>query len=264
MKRTLMCATAAAALASAMTVANAQDGWYGRADLGYTFEGRLDSDPPQNVPFALGGNQEVSDGLINGDIGLGYGFDNGFRLETVFGYRTGDLKVDDTITGGALPPFGPNLAYQAGGSAEIDAYDLMINGLYDFNRGGVFQPYIGAGIGYAQISADATNLRAGVMTGGNLETFDANGFSDDDAALAYQALAGVGYKLSEQLTLDMGYKYFTTDGLDFDGRGPTGGPVPYEAEYQDHTVTVGLRYQFAAPAPPPPPQIGRASCRERV
>jgi len=43
MKRILMCATAAAALVSVGAVANADDeGWYTRADVGYSFAGNLD------------------------------------------------------------------------------------------------------------------------------------------------------------------------------------------------------------------------------
>ena len=200
MKRTLMCATAAAALASAMSVANAQDGWYGRADLGYSFDGELDSDPPTNVPLTLGGTQELDgDGLLGAQIGLGYGFGNGFRLETTFGYRGGELETSRVINGAtvAAAPSAIGLAYAPGGSGNVDIYDLMFNGLYDFNPNGAVQPYIGAGIGMAKVNARATNFRAGVVTPGGIQTYDANGFNDDDSGLAYQALAGIGYDISE-------------------------------------------------------------------
>ena len=107
MKRTLMCATAAAAMASALTVANAQDGWYGRADLGYAFEGSLDTDPPKNEPLAYGGDSDIGDGLYSAQVGLGYGFDNGFRLESTLGYRFGDLETSNTITGAGVVPLLP-------------------------------------------------------------------------------------------------------------------------------------------------------------
>ena len=71
MKKTLMCATAAAAMASAGFVAQAEDGWYGRADVGYVFDGKLDHDAEANSLGSMGGDAEP-DGLINGDLGLGY------------------------------------------------------------------------------------------------------------------------------------------------------------------------------------------------
>ncbi|WP_233356196.1 outer membrane protein, partial [Henriciella aquimarina] len=208
MKKTLMCATAAAALASAGNVAVAQDGWYGRADLGYTFEGTLDHDPESNAPYTLGGDSDLSDGLGGVQLGLGYGFDNGFRLETTFGYRGGSLNPDGVVNGGTPPP-NPPMVYDQGSDGKLNMYDLMFNGLYDFNPEGAVQPYLGAGIGLAQMRAEAFSLRSlNTATG---ETYTSNGFSDEDTSLAYQFLAGIGYDLTEQLTLDIGYKYFFTD-----------------------------------------------------
>ena len=53
MKKTLMCATAAAALAGTGLVAQAEDGWYGRADIGFVMDGRLDHDAESNVIFKI-------------------------------------------------------------------------------------------------------------------------------------------------------------------------------------------------------------------
>ena len=35
-----------------------------------------------------------------------------------------------------------------------------------------------------------------------------NGIDDSETAFAYQALAGFGFGLTEQLTFDLGYRYF--------------------------------------------------------
>ena len=83
MKKTLLCATAVAALSSTALVANAEEGWYGRADLGYGFDGRLDHDPEASQAIgSLQGDSDIESSYL-GDLGLGYGFDNGFRLEGV-------------------------------------------------------------------------------------------------------------------------------------------------------------------------------------
>ena len=106
-------------MASAMTVANAQDGWYGRADLGYTFEGTLDHDGEPLVPYSIAGTSDADSGVYGAQVGLGYGFDNGFRLESTLGYRFGALEESRETTGFGLPvPPAPNVAYQAGGGAE--------------------------------------------------------------------------------------------------------------------------------------------------
>ncbi|HAY05201.1 MAG TPA: outer membrane beta-barrel protein, partial [Hyphomonas sp.] len=219
MKKTLMCATAAAAFASAGLTAHAE-GWYSRADLQYTFDGRLDHDAKDNVNGKLAGDSDASE-LLGGSLGLGYGFDNGLRFEGVFGVRTGDLEVPNSISG-TLP----------GTTVSPDGYvtvmDAMLNGIYDFNKDGTIRPYIGAGVGGTRVRAKATNRVTG--TSPNLNA--ANGFADTAAGLAYQGLIGVGLKLSDRLTLDVGYKYFVAEELEFDGKH---GGVDYAGDYTDHT-----------------------------
>ncbi|WP_158587762.1 outer membrane protein, partial [Henriciella mobilis] len=209
MKRTLMCATAAAAMASAGNVAVAQDGWYGRADLGYTFDGTLDHDAEPGSLYSLGGDSDLDGGLPGISAGIGYGFENGFRIEGVAGWRAGSLDPDGVINGG--PPVDTaSLFFDPGSDGKISVIDFMVNGLYDFMPESSFNPYVGAGVGISQVKAKAFSLRAADV-GGNTSTV--NGFSDEDAVLAYQFLAGIGYDITEQLILDIGYKYYTTDDL---------------------------------------------------
>ena len=60
---------------------------------------------------------------------------------------------------------------------------------------------------------------------------------------AYQLAAGVGYVISKQITLDLGYKYFATAKPEFEfSAGFGGGKV--EAEYSSHNIFLGLRYSF--------------------
>ena len=258
MKKTLMCATAVAAFASASLVAQAEEGWYGRADVGYIFDGKMDHDAERDVLYTLAGDSDT-DNAISLDLGLGYGFDNGFRLEGVIDHRNGDLEVSDGINGGIPADINLGTArtiYSQHQKGDLQIWDLMLNGLYDFNREGQFQPYVGVGIGAAKVKAKASNLAAVTVdpVGTTIVgAFSANGFNDSETAFAYQGLAGIGYSLSERLKLDLGYKYFAVDDLDFNGIGPLGEARVYDSDYRDHSVTLGLRYAFGAPAAPPPP-----------
>ncbi|HBH44098.1 MAG TPA: cell envelope biogenesis protein OmpA, partial [Hyphomonas atlantica] len=78
----------------------------------------------------------------------------------------------------------------------------------------------------------------------------ANGFGDSDTGFAYQGLLGLGYKVSEKLTLDLGYRYKVAEDLEFGGYN---GGTNYDADYTAHLATVGLRLNFGATPPPPPP-----------
>ncbi len=75
-------------------------------------------------------------------------------------------------------------------------------------------------------------------------------FTDSETAFAYQGLAGIGYSLSERLKLDLGYKYFAVEDLDFNGVGPLGEARVYDTDYRDHSVTLGLRYAFGPDGDP--------------
>jgi len=227
----------AALMSGAAGVAHATEGWYGRADVGYSFSGGLDGD------IADGNNSAEYDVDFGNDwmgaLGLGYAFQNGFRAEGELGYRYNDWGPE-TI---ADP-----VDFDVEGYAR--SWSAMANLFYDFNRGGGVEPYVGVGVGAARIGAGIDGVG-----------------SDQDTVLAYQALAGLAFDVTEQLDVDVGVRYFMAPEVEMDVGGLT-----TEFDYDHAAVTLGLRYQFAAPvvapppvapppvAPPPPPPPVAAAC----
>lgn len=214
----------AALMAGAGGVAHATEGWYGRADVGYSIDASLDGD--------VDGDELKTDleGDWMGGLGLGYAFQNGFRAEGELGFRYNE--ADGTLDGGDITGY-------------ARSWSAMANLYYDFNRGGTIEPYLGVGVGAARIGAGV------------------DGFgSDQDTVLAYQALAGLAFSLTERLDLDVGVRYFTAPDAEFTLAGSEA-----SADYEHTAATVGLRWQFAgaepapvvvppppvAPPPPPPP-----------
>jgi len=111
---------------------------------------------------------------------------------------------------------------------EATVWAAMANLYYDFNRGGSIQPYLGLGAGYVQSEIGAL---------------------DEEDGWAYQGLAGIGWRMTDRATLDIGYRYFNAPELEYPG---------FDVDYEHQAVTVGIRYAFgaaqeAAPPPPPPP-----------
>lgn len=210
----------AALMAGASGVAQATEGWYGRADAGYSLEGETNFGSAAANQFGLEDDWMQS-------AGLGYAFDNNFRLEGEISHRFNAL--DPLVVGRE--------------DGDVRAFAAMLNGYYDFNRGGRFEPYVGLGIGGARV--DGNFIR---HTG--LVNVD-----DKDTGIAYQALAGVAIGLTEQLDLDIGYRYFTVQNLEFDGTTSNTTPTTFDSDYEHQAVTVGLRWQFAGAAPPPPPVV---------
>jgi hypothetical protein len=136
----------------------------------------------------------------------------------------------------------------------------MANGFYDFNWNG-WSPYLGAGIGAANVNLERTvtvDVFTVTPTPVLVDTF---GFraDDDEWAFAWQLMAGVAFPVSDQLAIDVGYRYFRADGADvnfeFEDNFVVDPAFGFESEvdFDQHLVTVGLRWQFAPPAPPPAP-----------
>jgi opacity protein-like surface antigen len=122
----------AALMASTAGAAYATEGWYGRADVGYSTDGHIDYVTPK-FDFENDWTQH---------LGLGYAFQNGFRLEGEISHRYNDY--DEGVAGID--------------DGNIHAWAAMLNGYYDFNRGGSVQPYVGLGVGAARL---ANSLTAG-------------------------------------------------------------------------------------------------------
>lgn len=155
-------------------------------------------------------------------FGLGAfgGMDFGtYRVEGEFAYRRNNNK--EATSGGTTDPVGGDYSSMA----------LMVNGYYDFRMvSPSVVPYIGGGLGGARVSLKATDPATG-----------STDIDDNDIVFAYQFAAGVGFPISNQLTLDLGYKYFATANPSFD---PVGGGTQVDGEYASHNLFLGARFSF--------------------
>jgi len=113
------------------------------------------------------------------------------------------------------------------------AGDLTVNSLL-FNTYGVYRsaslltPYLGAGIGVAQITAE------------NLTVTDQPLVDDDALILAYQVGTGVEIELTDSLILDLGYRFFSGTKAKFtEANGDE-----FKTEYFSHSAMLGLRLAF--------------------
>jgi len=138
---------------------------------------------------------------------IGNAYENGLRGEVEFGYRTSDMdEFDSDFGSGSI------------NDGDISTISLMVNGYYDFRPKETICPFIGAGIGYANVEGDIEELG-----------------SEDDNVFAYQVAAGVAFAINPQTKIDVQYRYFDTDDGDFDN---------LEVEYGTHNAMLGVRYSF--------------------
>lgn len=153
---------------------------------------------------------------------VGYAFGNGLRLELEGGYRTNAV---DEIGG------------SSSSSGDANAISVMGNVLYDIDTGTAFTPYIGAGVGAANIDADGYT------------PVGATSINDDDTVFAYQGILGAAYNLGSSAQIFADYRYFATQDPEFSAASG----VSVDGEYASHTILVGLRFFFGGPKPEPKP-----------
>ena len=117
------------------------------------------------------------------------------------------------------------ISIPSGYSLGTSLQNFMFNGYYDFNSGSALTPYLTVGAGFSRIEADI-NL-APIING------------DNDTVFAYQIGAGVGYSISEIMTLDFRYRFLTIADPEFSYPGGT-----LDAEILNHNLTIGVHMAF--------------------
>ena len=235
---------------------------YIRGDAGYSLSGDPDVTWPVNndvITFDANGvvtnytSTHVTDQvanvslqntwLIEGGVGCGSG-SRGFRGEIMLGVR-GDRDLEGVpgdytrteIHAAAPPVVDPHIEDPL--HTSLTSYTLMLNGYKDLGNFGGFTPYVGAGIGVAYHIVDDV-----YFTGNPNLVNQIHG--DRDIAFAWSLMAGVGYQLSQNTVLDLGYRYIDL-GKATSERSDSAGFVNPRVNIDDidaHEFKVGLRYHF--------------------
>lgn len=172
---------------------------------------------------------ETTDSTLPGEsIDLGYdndivaagavGLSNGpYRSEVEVSYQKNDL---DSISASGVSVTPSTL----GVSGDTRFITGLVNAYYDLDLGHGIKPYITGGLGLSNIRVrfNATGVTPSSV-------------SDDKTVFAYQVGAGIGYQVSQNVTLDVRYRYFS-------GRHPEFGTT--EIKFASHNFMAGVRYSF--------------------
>jgi len=186
-------------------------GWYGSVNAGVAFVS--DSDVTYNELGFSGTEKWEYDAGYSFGLAFGYIMEQ-VRLEGELSYGSNEV---DSVEGISIPN---------GYSIETSLLNFMFNGYYDFISNSSLTPYLTAGAGFSRVEADI-----------NLAPIIDDEY--DDTVFAYQIGAGVGYAMSEIMTLDFRYRFLGTADPEFSYPGGTA-----EAEIFTHNLTIGLHMAF--------------------
>jgi OOP family OmpA-OmpF porin len=110
------------------------------------------------------------------------------------------------------------------GTGYFRADNLMANLLLRYPDG-MIRPYIGCGLGWSR------------------GEFESGTYNDTVNNFGWQALAGINLEIMPNLSVDFGYRYFSSEY----------GINDIDATIRDHIVSIGFNYHFGGKKPEPPP-----------
>ena len=182
----------------------AQEGAYIQGDIGL---GHLKVDDNEKLRVSNVG-RKIKDSYHESGfmprLSVGYALGNGLRVAGDFTHYK-EMKESYDAANGATQ------------NAGVKANGFGLSAIYDFDYGSDFVPYVGA-----RVAANKLKYSAGYAAAG--PRFSS---STRKTKAGYGLLLGFGYKLSNEMTLDAGYRYNHMD-----------------SDLNAHEVSVGLRYYF--------------------
>ncbi len=201
--------------------------------------------PPLTIPAGSPVNWDTE--LDDGDgFGLVFGVQfELFRAEIEYSYTSNDVDGHANVTAagvaldgidagvlltGNVGDLGTTVGELVGnGQGEVETSTFFLNGYYDFRNSTNWTPFLGAGIGYANVEIDYSPSNVGII-------------DDDDDVFAWQIMGGVSYAINEQFEITGSIRYRETDEAEFNSS-------LLQSEFDIETETLiydlGIRYNFS-------------------
>ncbi|WP_343312726.1 outer membrane protein [Brucella sp. BE17] len=178
-------------------------GWYLRGDLGYDISTKGGIKAVDTADNRVARSFDLDKGLAP-SIGVGYHFNDYLRADVTAGYSRQDVN---------------------GFPAKLRSWDVMANAYVDIGNLAGVTPYLGAGLGVANVRYSIDSSYGDIK-------------SDDDYRFAWALMAGIAVDLTENVKLDLGYRYGVING----GNVASGGGVTLsDKDIKSHQLRAGLR-----------------------
>jgi len=160
--------------------------------------------------------------LSGGTLSDGVEYKTGYAIEGAIGAQM------DMFRGEFAVGYQSSEADKIFGSDDVDVdvsvLSFMANGYADFEMNDGVSPYVMAGVGIANCDVSGKS--------------SSDDYSDDSTVFAWQVGAGVGVKAADDITVDLGYRYFATADIDLDVSGYD------DMSFATSKILLGMRYSF--------------------
>ena len=196
----------------------------------------LGAGDPEPTTYRVGSKD---DNVFGGSLAIGYDFDKRFRVPirteleyTIFSeaeakrnYSYGEFFPDEDLTR----------------RQTFRIQTLFLNAYWDINTGTQFTPYVGAGIGAAFIKTEGNSSGSNPIEG----SWDMDFGSKTVTNFAWNVGAGLGYDITNNWTVDLGYRFVGLGSVKTATYHEGGEWIRMKSSglYQ-HQVSLGIRYTF--------------------
>jgi opacity protein-like surface antigen len=197
---------------------------------------------------------DYTDGTTDLANALTVDHDLGYDVDVIAGYDFGMVRLEGELAykRASTNESRANLLFSGGGAFDNfptdghgRAISAMLNLLLDFGNEDGLSGYAGAGVGIANVrySADIVDMPFGDLS-----------FDDSDSGLAWQAILGLRYAVSQNIDVGLKYRFFNVPNLKFEDSDIGGrGPFVLDGRWRSHSLLASVIYNFWSPPPPPAP-----------
>lgn len=173
---------------------------------------------------------DISDLSIDGTEDL-ESVDTGYAISAAYGRRHNKRlrsEIEFAVRGNELNRFSPGFV-SSRTDADIHAFSLLKNVLFDFPNRSFFTPYGGVGIGVSWINIEGQRT---TFTDSTINTE----LSEGEAAFTYQAIGGVAAHLTQGMDFVVEYRFLGAGDVDLDSIG--------NLSYDTNNLFLGMKLEF--------------------
>lgn len=241
-------------------------GWYLRGDIGVGINsiGRFNAltggvvQPVAPATWELR-DKSISDSFFAG-LGIGYSFNSWLRADVTAEYRAGaTLRGMDYATFTPTPPLvgatGPSQLTNTY-SGDVKSLVGLVNLYADlgtFCAFGCLTPFVGAGVGVAATTVSGFRDQGAGFTPGVGPFIPLGAYASQTSRtnFAWALMAGLGYKVNERISMELGYRYLNMGHLpDLTlrdaGTGAATANVIRVRELTSHEIRLGMRWMLSS------------------
>lgn len=148
-----------------------------------------------------------------------------YNDKTTFDTNASSIRTHNSYTENVSTPYTNTLTTQS----------LMLNGYYDFKNQSKFTPYISAGVGMTRIKNNLKNTNY---------PDNEYSFSKSDNQFTWAAGLGIAYNLSQNVALDLSYRYIDAGKFEFKHDHSAVENTLVNFKQTSNDFAAGIRYNF--------------------